>query len=249
MPALLFTDQIVPTTATATTAQAGYAATNILRRSISQPWWSTSTSANDVVIDCGADTAKKVLHVHDCNFASAPISTAASAAPGSFTARGTLTTYENDAGRRRGWIELSDSDRYVKIGIASGTPADNLAYWRIGSAYLMATKNIMPSDLQFGFDIAPTEPVIATDLTNGRRAQAIVGNDFDVLELKWRRKYSEVMKPMVKKTREGLCIFVAIDVNTYYPEQSWPVMRYEAKRETFDRWQHSMLTTKLREEV
>lgn len=118
----LYADKLTPTAITATTAAAGYPALNLANEKLAKPYRATGTGANDITIDLGAVKALAALELHDVNFAAAAISTSDDNV--TYTPRGTLTTYANVHGRRRGLLALpSLMARYVRASLPAGDRA------------------------------------------------------------------------------------------------------------------------------
>lgn len=209
---------------TATTAASGFPASNVALESLGRPWRSTTTGANDVVLDLGSSKAINALFLHDVNFASATI--ARSTDNVSYTAVGTLTTYAGRHGRRRGKISLGGaSARYVKISISAGTPADGAAYWRIGSAYLFASKATPGAQPNYPTRVITTRPRVTTALANRLPAVASTGNNIDRIELRVPRWNTEAADDYVQRPAAGSILLDLEEPN--YPEQQWPVRLLE----------------------
>jgi hypothetical protein len=180
---LLYTSRIIPTTATATSAASGYAATNVLLQALGLPWRSTATTQQDVIIDLGSAQTPRGIGVQDTNatsivIASSPDNTA-------YTDRATLSLTNVDRfNRRRGCAAVNTSARYWRLRIASATPPDGLAYWRIGAVYVFGAVTDIVSP-QYGFSVRSNHNESRESLANGREAIAAIGTRCDLVSGKF----------------------------------------------------------------
>lgn len=218
---------------TATDAASGYPASNAALESLGRPWRSADAGAKDVVLDLGSSQAINAIFLHDVNFASATI--ARSADNVSYTSVGALTTYAGRHGRRRGKISLAGaSARYVKISISAGTPADGAAYWRIGAAYLFASKVSPTAILVLPLNVTTRRPRASVDLPNGATAIAVTGAPIDRIEINVDRDNAQSADDLIQLVDAGSAAFDMELAN--YPEQMWPVRYLENQlAESFNR--------------
>lgn len=179
--AKLYYGKIAIVSVTATEAASGYPASNMALESLGRPWRSTTTGADTIVFDLGSSLAIDSLFLHDVNFATAAVSWSADNV--TYSAPVTLTTYADRHGRRRGRVSVSATMRYVKAVISAGTPADGLAYWRIGAAYVFSSSVSPTAFPVFTYRVTTTRPRTSVALPNGITAAAATGINIDLLEL------------------------------------------------------------------
>jgi len=230
---LLYTSRIIPTTATATSAASGYAATNVLLQALGAPWRSTATTQQDVIIDLGSAQTPRGIGVQDTNATSIVI--ASSADNITYTGRATLSLTNVDRfSRRRGCAAVNTSARYWRLRIASATPPDGLAYWRIGAVYVFgATTDIVAP--QYGLTVRNNHAETRQQLDNGREAVAAIGNRFDVINGKFlvTKTGEMVIGSLLEEIRRG-AVWMDLQV-TQRPSWTWPLIASSATdEETMD---------------
>lgn len=206
--------------ASASTAATGYGATNLSITQVGRPWRSTVTTQTTVTLDCGGSITPASLCLQDCNFASAAITYSADDI--SYSSAGTLTTYADLNGRRKGNLEFANPCRYIKITIASGTPTDALAYWRIGAAYVFLTVTTadMPPSVGLTHDVV--YPEASYTLANGRTVKAELGNVYSMLSGSTPNLKSDNAGLIVRLARAGN-IWIDLDISTNR-ERQWPML-------------------------
>lgn len=222
---------------TATDAAAGFPASNVAAESLGRPWRAVDAGAKDVVIDLGSSLAINSLFLHDVNFASATIATSPDNI--TYTALGTLTAFAGRRGRRRGRITVGLTKRYLKVSIAAGTPSDGLAFWRIGAAYVFASKVTAAALPDKPLKITTMRPQVTGSLPNQIPAVAVVGSKMDRIEFSIPRFATDSLDDFLQRPDAGS---VALDIeDPAYPEQIWPVRYVENQTvEQFDEYQHSV---------
>lgn len=219
----LYSSLLLPTTATATTSQVGYTATNALLQSLGYPWRAQNTTAHEYVIDLGSSKTIRGLLVHGCNFTSATISHSDNNV--SYTTLGTLTTYANRYARRRGLLAMNVTKRYLKIAF-SGTPTDSLSYWWIGSVFVMGavTAFLAPT---YSYEVETLKPGIINKLGNGLSTKANTGLYRDIITMEWDAMDSETVTPVMALPDAGVCVLDMQLAN--YPDDIWPITTVEEK--------------------
>jgi hypothetical protein len=219
---LLYTSRIIPTTATATSAASGYAATNVLLQALGAPWRSTSTALQDVVIDLGSAQTPRGIGVQDTNATSIVI--ASSADNITYTDRATLDLTNVDRfNRRRGCAGVNTSARYWRLRIASATAPDGLAYWRIGAVYVFgAVTDVIPP--QYGFSVRSNHNESREQLANGREAIAAIGSRADLISGKFGVQSTGpmVIGSLLADLRTG-SVWLDMQV-TARPSWTWPLI-------------------------
>lgn len=226
---LLYTNRIIPTTATATSAASGYAATNVLLQALGAPWRSTATTQQNVVIDLGSAQTPRGIGVQDTNATSIVI--ASSPDNITYTDRATLDLTNVDRfNRRRGCAGVNTAARYWRLRIASATPPDGLAYWRIGAVYVFGavTDIVAP---QYGLTVRSNHAETRQQLDNGREAVAAIGNRFDTLSgrVGVLSTGSMVIGSLLADIRQG-AVWLDMQV-TQRPSWTWPLIASSATDE------------------
>lgn len=239
--------KITPTVFAATSAAAGYPATNVGREALGHHWRSTSVAGTTNLDQTWATAATvAAILVSDANFATCTVhtSTDGSAWSGSI---GTLSTHaDKTTGRRRGIFAVNTAGlRGIRLGI-SGAPTDGLAYWRIGAAHLFATTVTLPRDPEIGTRVRTLYAQLMTELPNRQASRAGTGLDLLTLVLPFQREYNEDCLELVRRARAGT---VGIELNnTDYPELALPVRHHLSEaEEAWSSFRQTETTIELRE--
>jgi hypothetical protein len=210
---LLYTNRIIPVTATATSAQADYAAANALTQALRVTWRSANTAQSDIVIDLGVAVTLRGLGISEINAGSVVI--ASSPDNVTYTDRATLAFTADRFARRRACAALNTSARYWRIRIAAGTPLDGAAWWQIGSIYLWgaSTEIVAP---QYGFAVRTAHNESRETLANGRTAVASLGTRHDVMTGKFGVTNALVIGDLLAAMRTG-----AVWLDLQLPTRAW----------------------------
>jgi hypothetical protein len=218
---LLYTSRIIPVTASATSAAAGYPATNALLQSIGAPYRATVTTQTDLILDLGTAQTPRGIGVMDTNATSIVI--ASSPDNITYTDRATLDLTNVDRfNRRRGCAGVNTSARYWRLRIASATPPDGLAYWRIGAVYVFGAVTDIVSP-QYGFSVRSNHNESREQLANGREAIAALGNRSDVVTGKFVvSNTSLIIGSLLTDLRTGP-VWLDMQV-TARPSWTWPLI-------------------------
>lgn len=247
MSSIYFSKRTI-TSATATTAAAGYPASNVALEDIRRPWRATGTGAEVMTINFSAAGAAAALLVQDVNFVSATVEKSVDGSV--FTAAGTLTTVVDKLlGRRRGLIVINDATvKALRLNIGSGTPADGLSYWRIGATYPFALSSTLSRRPSPDMRVRAIYAQLRTDLPNRKAALASTGADMLHVSLPFRRLPENDALELVRRAREGV---VGLDLaHADYPEILVPVRHQEDQiEESFPQYRISQFTAELREVV
>ncbi len=211
--------------ASASTAATGYEATNTSNTQVGKPWRSTVTTESWVKLDAGGSITPASLGIQDANFASATITYSADDV--TYYAAGTLTTYADLNGRRKGSLEFANTCRYIKITIASGTPTDSAAYWSIGAAYVFKTVAAADTAPSVGLTQEPVFPQIAHELANGRTVPVELGHKYTLLSGSTNNKPSDDAGMIVRLARAGN-IWIDFDISANRDRQ-WPMKFYDGR--------------------
>lgn len=243
---LLYTSRIIPTTATATSAATGYAATNVLLQALGVPWRSTATTQQDVVIDLGSAQTPRGIGVQDTNATSIVI--ASSADNITYTDRVTLDlTNVSRFGRRRGCAGVNTSARYWRLRIASATPPDGLAFWRIGAVYVFGAVATTLNP-EYGLNIETRHAENRESLANGGEAIAAIGTRFDVISGKLRLDAANSIGSILPDIRQGV-IWLDLQVSTRN-WWTWPLINNAGSdRESMENPAQAMIDLNAREVV
>lgn len=209
----------VPTTATASTAAANYAATQALTPQVARSWRSTTTGASYLQLDLGASLAVAGVSLTGCNFASCSVLADNAATP--VTSRGTLVLAADRQGRVKGSLTFAATVRYIRFSIASGTPLNGAAYWEVGSAQSYAGNLTLPADpLYGGSRIDWHTPQQRADLPNGTTETWETGSSLAELALGFRGSETDDIEALKRHARAGLVWFdfgVASDRGLQFP--------------------------------
>lgn len=245
--AALYYDKRIATVGAATTEAAGYSASNVNNESLSREWRATGAGANDVTITFPANVSVHSLFVHGVNFASCPAQWSSDGI--NFNTIGTLTTYADRHGRRRGRITINQASvKALRIQIGAGTPTDGLGVWRVGAMYPFGSTVTPTAFPKYTFRVRTRRPRVNRELVNGMVAAAETGLRSDRLDLSFLRKDTESVDDFIQRATAGT---VLLDMGVSpYPEQQWPVRCVEQDLdETFTRPRESSITVPLVEVV
>jgi hypothetical protein len=223
MPTLHST-KLSPYSWAATSAQDGYAASNVSTEQLGRPWRSTNLGANDVTIILPATTFIQTLFLFDVNFAAATIQKSVDNA--AFVNVGAFASYGDAHGRRRGNIAIAAAGQLaVKVQIAAGASTDGLGYWRIGAAYLFGTSVNLAAGNKAGFNmgyrVSSRRPRTSNAIPNGLTAVAKTGLNVDRIEFSVGRLNTELLDDVVQKCSAATCLLDLQLPN--FPHQQWPV--------------------------
>lgn len=217
--ARLYYDLVVPTSAAATSAQAGFPASNACTPFIEMPWRSKNTTAQDLTVSFPAGAVAGVI-LQDVNFATCTVKSTANGV--AFDAGVAMATYANPLGRRRGAILLALAGKVgVRISIPAGATTDGLPYFRVGSVLVFMNSAKLATAPAKGYGVDMQMPQEASVLRNGQDSQANMGPMFDRLEFSFLQKYNQDFSFMLQALRRGIC---GLDMElTNFPDQIWPV--------------------------
>lgn len=243
--------KVVATVFSATTAQAGYPATNIGNESLGRPWRATGVGANDVTMEFPVVKTVKTLEVHDVNFAQAAILKSSDGVVFAPIAGSPLVTYMGTEGRRRGAITVNDANvKALRISIGAGAATDGLAYWRIGSAPAFASSVAIAAPHQFGYRCRFIYPQLRSPMADGSADSVAYSGrpGFHIIEVPFLPEDDESLEEAVRRARAGTVLLDAGMSN--YPWQIWPARIDERElAEAFSVPKASELTLTFREVV
>lgn len=206
-------------TATASTSATGYPATNVAFTQTRKPWRSTVTTESWLKLDFGSSITPASVCLQDCNFASATVTYSADDI--SYSSAGTLTTYADASGRRKGNLEFANACRYVKITTPAGTPTDSAAYFSVGAVYafLTVTEADMPPSAGLTHEIV--YPQASYDLANGRTVRAELGAQYTMISGSTPNRRADDPGEYVRLARAGN-VWIDLDISTNR-ERQWPM--------------------------
>lgn len=214
MTATVYHTALSPSTATASTAATGYAATNALTTAVGKPWRSTTTAGSTtLIIDLGSSKAVAAVAVNHINASSVTVHADNSATP--TTLKGTLTSYADGQGRRKGLLAFSATVRYIMLTF-SGTPTDAAAYWTAGSVYVFSTAAALPRDPLFGSDQSIDWPQIAQRLPNGSTLRIDRGTSRMAVRLRFSARITDDVESLARYARAG-----AVWLDLGLPSAQW----------------------------
>lgn len=178
-------DFMARTGASASTAAAGYPATNVLREYMRSAWRSTTTGASWVSVNLGSARTPVAILVEGCNFTSCSVKghTAADITGGSGSA---ITISQNErTGRYQAiWIVSGVTNKqYWGLQIGSQTPTDGAAYFQVGRITVIKTLRTMDRNWGFPYE-APVEGAGNTSyLPGGGAVSSAVADPYCVFGL------------------------------------------------------------------
>jgi len=237
--AKLYFSQLVPTVITSSSAASGYPAANAALLSIDRQWRATSAGASNINFNLGSMKNIAAIYLHDIN-AAALTATLLDATP-TLINTGAIAGVANRYGRTRALYKPTvTSAQNAKIDIAAGTPTDGLAFWRIGSMYVMQSV-VDVVNLQYDAEIETVSPQLSTDLPNGQTAVAGAGTRFARLKGRFlvaNAGGAMTIANLLSAMRDGVCIF---DMElTDAPHRMWPMrMIKSSDRESLKYPSHS----------
>ena len=216
-------------TATASSAAAGYPATNVLTGQVLKPWRSTSLANTEyIIIDLGAIRLLNgaILAVSATNLATATVYADSSNPP--TTSRGTITPALDAQNRGKASLALTGLIRYIKILASSGSPIDGAAYWSIGPVDVFVNTLAFPRDPIFGESSLDTNtPQTSVTLDNGKIVRDSTGPSFMTPTLTFSGGNGDDHEQIAMLARSGLC-WLDLGIATNRGLQ-WRVMHYDPK--------------------
>lgn len=242
--------KIPPVTTAATSSASGYPSSNVALESISRPWRSTSTAGQNVDQFWTTPTTVAAVLLEDVNFTQCNVARSTDGA--SFVSPVIVPTYADKlTGRRRALLALNVASlRGIRVGIDAGTPADGLAYWRIGSVYIFNLSVSLPVMAQHGkLRMAGIFANATTELPNMQVAQATLGPDAIRLTLGFNRKYDQDVHDLQRRSRVAT-VGLDFELPVEYPDMTLPVRHYQdSVEESVNFLQRAETTIELRERV
>lgn len=245
----LYYNKATPTSTSATGSSNGYPPDNVNLQAVTRPWRSASTGvANDVVLNIATLTIASLL-LQDVNFLYADIFISTDGA--TYGAPIPMTTYQDKKipNRRKGLAVINTAGvKIIRIRIYAGVPGDALAYWRIGAAYAFQKALMFSTTPLVGSSVKAKRPLVSSDLSNGIRALAVTGAQFNEISITLKPKTNEDLSSIITPLQAGVC---GIDFNlSPLPEMVYAVCDKEAEiTEAFSESGHSDVTLMLIEAV
>lgn len=220
---------IAAATATASSAAAGYPATNVLTGQVLKPWRSTSLANTEyIIIDLGSNYLLNgaILAVSATNLATATVYADMSNPP--TTSRGTITPALDAQNRGKASLSLTATVRYIKIVASSGAPTDGSAYWSIGPVDVFNNTLAFQRDPIFGESSLETNtPQTSVTLDNGKIVRDGTGPSFITPTLNFSGGSNDDHEQIAMLARAGLC-WLDLGITSNRGLQ-WRVKHYEAK--------------------
>lgn len=204
----------------ATTAAAGYPASNVSTPGVRKPWRSTAiTNPQDLDVDLGTIRANVVICIQHANAASCVISYGSVAY--TTTNAGTQTLTMDRHGRRKHSLALVGSVRYIRFSFGAVAPDDSAAYFEVGAVYPFSTTLALPEDPLLGSEANPRLPQTLIELANGNTFAIDRGAARQRLTLRYRGLRTVDLDEAARRARAGAC-WLDLDV-TANRELQWPV--------------------------
>lgn len=239
--------KVIATAAAATSAQAGFPASNALGNSLAMPWYSTTLGANDFTVTFPVATFVAYWFLHDVNFAGGMVQRSADGI--AFVNVANLASFADELDRRRGGIAIGGANvKALRIQIGAGASTDGLNNWRIGSQWPWASQVTLPIGPGYNYRVTHTVPQVSTELNNGLTAEARTGLDVSRIELPFDRKFDDSLKDLITRPRLAPCLFETESVD--YPWEAWPVrIRQRDLEETYYKVHKAQRTITLTEVI
>lgn len=217
----LYYNKLTPQAFAATTAQAGYPASNAGLESIDRPWLSTTLGANDFTVSFAALTFVDTAFIHDANFLICTVERSADGV--NFANVGVLTTHADEHGRRRGKIAVGGATlKALRYRVAAaGASDDGAAWWRIGAQYLFGSSLVVATGPSYNYRVSTRRPRVSAELPNFQVAQASTGPNIDRIEVPYDRKNGQSLRDVKVKAEQGT-VLLSLDLADW-PHQVWPV--------------------------
>jgi hypothetical protein len=219
MPTTLFYNPLAPTFHYQTEYATGYDGNNVLTEYTLQSWRTTTTGANSIQLNFGADIDIAGIMVSNCNADEVVIWSRTGA--GSYLVDGTMTITEDPEGGRRGiFTGIPSGRQYVQLNIASGSPVEG--YWEIGAFHAWADAQALARSPKFGASYERMRPAVGVEYVNGFQRAAISGPDRAVLSFDWDIVVAESEDPAIirRATRNGQIVGLDIGIETW---AFWPL--------------------------
>lgn len=219
-----------PATATAGSVSASFPATNALTTQVLKPWQGTTTGADFLQIDLGAN---KIIGngggviLNAANMTS--VTVFADTANPPTTNRGTLTLSQDAQGRYKGSLSFAAASvRFIRFTIAGGSPVDGAAGWSIGFASVFASGFSPARDPLFGeSSMDEVTPQSRDDLDNGVVIRDTTGPSFMLITRAFSGGSGDDHEQIQQYARAGLCWWN--DGNPNAPWNQWPVRHHDPK--------------------
>ena len=186
MTARIHYNQRSPTAVAATSSDGNFPVANINTTPVDRQWRSTSTVLQNIDIDLGSSLPITAVCVQHTNAPAFTVLADNSNPP--TTARGTLTTYADNGGRRKGKLEFSATVRYIRLQVAASVAVAEengtaLGYYYIGAAYVFANTLNLPRDPSYGSPINHNAAQETIELPNGQAIAVALGPVYSTMEL------------------------------------------------------------------
>lgn len=201
MTATLYYAAFSPSTVSASTAASGYAGTNVLTPQVAKAWRSTTTGSSSITIDLGAEEYVSAVAVNHVNASSIAVYYGDAADPGASSGAGTMNTYTDGQGRRKGSLLLEqESVRYIRL-VFSGTPTDGAAYWTVGAAHVFESRLPLPRDPLMGSDQRIDYPQLVQQLPNGQILRVDRGVSRMAVRLRFSGRITDDIEALMRYAR------------------------------------------------
>lgn len=221
MSALLHSIPWAIAAVTATSAAAGYPASNVTIPSCGRPWRSGAPSPTNLDIDLGAIRSPVVLCLQAPNTPTCTVSYGS--ASYTTTSAGTQALALDRHGRRKMSLQLLTSARYIRVVFSGVTPDDGASYFSVGAVYCFGASLALPEDPLIGSEATARYPQTDVRLPNGVEF-AIDRGDAGArqeLALRFRGPRATDLAQIERAARRGVCwLDLGLAANR---ELQWPV--------------------------
>lgn len=194
----------------ATSAAAGYAATNVREAPVDKPWRSTSNALQNLDLDLGSARNVVAVAVQGTNAPQFTVLADPVTNPPT-TSRGTLTLAQDNNGRRKGVLEFAASVRYIRLQMpATSVVADDdgtvQPYYWVGSVYVFEATLNLPRDPNYGQStVQHLRPQTSIDLDNGQNVTSSDGAPVSLLQLGFSGRSDQDIERAARLARLGIC--------------------------------------------
>ncbi len=231
-------------TATATSAAAGYPASNVANPRIARPWLATGAGVQSVELDLGASVPVAAIGLTASNAPSVDIYAGNAPAPAALIET-LLMPLDEDARRRGSLIGGFGTVRYIRLEFAANIAGVGVAP-NLGAAYVFAASMDLPAQPLYGMRVSTEYPQTDVDLPNGAAFAVDRGPSRQVVAMSFGLLAGQFAKSLARHARAGAC-WLDLDVSNERWLQ-WPVRHLDPQVvRSYDRVSRQTVAVNLRE--
>lgn len=242
MTAQFFSGFINPTGATASSAAAGFPATNALIPGVSKPWKSTGGGAQWIQVDLGSAQTVTAVALHDMGGGGNVSTIQADTVNPPVTSYSTFSAGTDENGRRKGSALIGASVRYIRFNLTGSIPA-----YSVGCVLVFAASQVVGVDPLYGdTTIRQIDPQVRKDLPNGIVEAYSTGPALSELDLGFAPDPTADIEALRRAARLGPC-WIDFGITSDRGRQ-WPVRHVENETDRqLQRFNREPVSIKLRE--